>query len=91
MPLERQQCEGDGCTASHAICPSCESRTVTRRENVGTPAPVNVIDYGRSLDSVEPDDDGTVTVTYEHVCWDCGWVERVEMTIDRTVEKSDDA
>jgi hypothetical protein len=90
MPLERERCEGDSCTASHETCPSCGSRTVTRRDDLQTPSPTDVVDYGRSLESVDPDDDGTVTITYEHVCWDCEWVERVEMTVDRTVEASDD-
>lgn len=86
MPLEKTRC--DCCNEPQAVCPECGSRRATPRENIRLPLSSEVIDYGLSdgdfgRDGVEKLDDGGVRVEYEHVCWDCGWTETVEVTVRR--------
>ena len=70
MPLKQLDC--DMCSCSHTVCPECESRMVTPRENMYTPSPNEIIDFG-----------GEKKAVYKHVCWDCGWTEEVTLEVSR--------
>lgn len=75
MPVQEVWC--DGCERTRTECPDCGSTKVTLREGLYTPAPQDVIDYGLGLEDGE-------SIEYTHVCWNCGWEETVEMTVERT-------
>lgn len=71
MPIERTNC--DECGTRENKCPACGSNFVTPRESLRRPTPNEVVDYGTDSDSL----------TYEHVCWDCGWSEEVTIHVER--------
>jgi hypothetical protein len=71
MPLNKRRCES--CGTKHTECPECGGTFVTPREGMQTPSPNDIVDYGL----------GAQEVSYKHVCWDCGWQERVTITIER--------
>jgi hypothetical protein len=77
MPIERELCD-ECCKTTIRACPECGSRHVTPREKYSpdTMTPTDVVDFG-------VDEDGDTELTYVHVCWDCGWKERVTVTIQR--------
>jgi hypothetical protein len=71
MPINKRRCES--CGTKKKVCPECGSTFVTPRDNPGTPSPTEIVDHGL----------GAQEVSYKHVCWNCGWQERVTITIER--------
>lgn len=70
MSLERGHCSECGTNEYH--CPACGSEFVTPRD--GCPNFIEEIDTGDSE-----------TLSFTHVCWDCGWYEDVTLHIEREV------
>jgi len=78
MPIERERCDGC-CNSTVRACPECGSSHVTPREKYSPDkmAPTDVVDFGFGEDS------GVTECEYFHLCWDCGWKEKVTMTVER--------
>lgn len=69
MPLVRDRC--NGCNKSMVVCPECGSGKVTPLDNLKAPSPRKLVIYNKDRE-----------VTYKSVCWDCGWSEKVKVTVE---------
>jgi len=70
MPLIRDRC--NCCNNQKIKCPECDSTFVTPCEGMKKPSPKDLV-YFSDKDEI----------TYTHYCWDCGWKEKVTVTIER--------
>lgn len=73
MPLEKSQC--DECGTNQLQCPECGSNHVTPQDDMYKPSADRVVNLGL--------DEGC-EIIYTHVCWNCGWEEKVTVTISRS-------
>lgn len=68
MPLEKVSC--DDCGKNGYRCPGCGSHMVTPLENMRKPSPTKIVTEGPGGEH-----------EFIHVCWDCGWDEKVYVDV----------
>lgn len=74
MSLNKESCEC--CGNSRDRCPECNGHMVTPLDNPEARKPTEIAIYGEDEEVEE----------YKNVCWECGWSERVTVTIEREPE-----
>lgn len=72
MPLEKDRCPC--CNEKQIRCPECGSKKVTPRDNLYQETPTKIVNFGGEEEG---------EITYNHVCWECGWDEEVTIKIER--------